>query len=89
MSVDFEFLISAFGPVWSCLVQFGHDVLALQASSVLTSPDVLALRVSVVLTYWLFGPVWSGCTGPTGQFGLDLLALRASLVLMYWPYGPV
>jgi len=39
--------------------------------------------------YWPFGPVWSWCTGPLGQFGHDILALRASLVMMYWPFGSV
>ena len=46
-------------------------------------------RASLVMTYWLFGPVWSWCTGRWGQFGPDVLALQASLVLMYWPFGPV
>ena len=34
-------------------------------------PDVLALRTSLVFTYWPFGPVLSLCTGPLGQFGPD------------------
>ena len=36
-----------------------------------------------------FGPVWSCCTGLSGQFDPALLALRASSVLIYWPFGPV
>ena len=51
--------------------------------------DLLALRASLVLTYWPVGPVLSVCTGLSGQFGNDVLALRASLVLMYWAFGPV
>ena len=53
------------------------------------TPDLLALPASLVRTYWPFGPVWSWCTGPPGQFGSYVLALRASLVMTYWPFGPV
>jgi len=88
-----------FGPVSSCLSgpsgqldpdfmglfgQFGSDLLALRFG-----PDVLALRASLFLTCWPFGPVWTCCTGASGQFGPDLLDLRASVVLTDWPFGPV
>jgi len=74
---------------------FGDDVLELRVSLVLMYwpsslvlgpsdqfiPDLLALWASLVLNYWPFGPIWSECTGPSGQFGSDVLALR---VLIYW-----
>ena len=41
------------------------------------------------MMYWPFGPAWSWCTGPWGQFHTDVLALGASLVMMCWPFGRV
>ena len=33
------------------------------------SPALLALRASLVRTFWPFGPLQSWCTGLSGQFG--------------------
>ena len=70
------------GPDWSYCIgpsgQFSPDLLALRASLVLTfSHLVSALLASLVTTYWPFGPV-----------SAVVLALRASLVLSYWSLGP-
>jgi len=46
---EFRLRISIFGPVWSRFT----------GSSGRFRPDVLALRASLVLAYWPFGPVSS------------------------------
>ena len=54
-------------------------------------------RTSLVILYWRLAPVWSYCTGPSGQFSPIVLALQGDPCLHefqfltffdpYWPLG--